>query len=76
MWKLSAALLLMPILAMAGISGDKGRADVTRANDPVGNAVQNAKSDWEKADFSMIPSADAAARPAVSMQTVAMVASY
>lgn len=76
MWKLSAALLLMPVLIVAGTSSDHSRAHLGVTEVRVGDAVQQAQNDWKKADFSVVPSAEAAVRPAVSVQTVAMVASY
>ena len=76
MWKLSAAILLMPLLVVAGNSGDNSRARLDATKERVNEAVQAAKNDWKQADFSVVPSADAAVPPAVSLQTVAMVASY
>lgn len=76
MWKLSAAMLLMPVLTVAGTSGDYPRAPIGATQQRVSDAVQQAKNDWKQADFSVVPAADAAVRPVVSMQTVAMVASY
>ena len=76
MWKLTAAMLLTPVLAMAGNPAQNASAPNGAAESRLKVAAQQIKSDWNQGEFSAMPKAHAAVHPAVSAQTVAMIASY
>ena len=76
MWKLTAAMLLTPVLAMTGNPAQNVSAPNGAAESRLKVAAQQIKSDWKQGEFSAMAKAHAAVHPAVSSQTVAMIASY
>lgn len=76
MLKMTATLLLTPILIMAGNGEKPVIAAEEAAEQRIEAAVEQIRSDWNSGEISLVPPVHAAQYPAVSARTIAMVAPY
>lgn len=69
MWKLTAALLLTPVLALTGNPAEEAKAPLSASENSLQITQQSALTDWEQSDNFHGHSA----HPAVSRQAIAMI---